>query len=55
VRGQLLRTGRRLDHLVAGGQPGAPGGIRFTPKQLFQHQTVQGLAAVASLDGMACK
>ncbi|WP_432760418.1 amino acid adenylation domain-containing protein [Pseudomonas entomophila] len=26
-------------------------GIHFTPKQLFQHQTVQGLAAVASLDG----
>ncbi|MFV3406952.1 phosphopantetheine-binding protein, partial [Pseudomonas sp. NY15463] len=22
-------------------------GIRFTPKQLFQHQTVQGLAGVA--------
>ncbi|QBF27507.1 amino acid adenylation domain-containing protein [Pseudomonas tructae] len=25
-------------------------GIRFTPKALFQHQTVQGLATVASLD-----
>jgi aryl carrier-like protein len=42
VRDNFFEAGRRLDHLVQVVSRARQAGIRFTPKQLFQHQTVQG-------------
>ena len=50
-RRQLLRARRRLDPLHQDRRPRAPtAGIYFTPKQLFQHQTIAELAPVVSVD-----